>query len=404
MVPNEENMRIKCSISNALLVMTVLFLSLNAAQINYAGARSSYYGIYPFPTGEQWKNVNNNMAVQFEGAQATALWIIGGIQRDTVKKVDYCRLEFPEPDSGVYDSITFYSYDKHEPYLSYFDTTGVKVFLQVESGDANVGTLIDLVLSRYSHHPCVAGFGVDAEWYLISVTPNTGTKVTDALAEAWDKKVKTYNSAYRLFIKHWDKRWMPPGYRSDIVFINDSQKFMNIAHMASEFSAWAESFTPSTVMFQVGYPSDYIWWKNLANPPKDIGYTILAEINDPTNKQEIGVIWVDFTLEYKEVQFLFDHIDAIEHTVSLLPLSSPLQVTHEKLSSTVSIKYALPESSQNGRIGIHSSNGSLIASYLLNSTTGYLYWRVNNAASRVYYITLSNESTSVSRKITLLKR
>lgn len=390
----------KC-ISFSLCIFS-LYAILSAAQIKYAGARSSYYGIYPFPTGKQWSNINLNMAAQFDSAQTTAVWIVGGIRRDTVKHVDYCRLEFPAPDSIAYDSITFYKNDKHEPYLSYFDSTGVKVYLQVESGDADVELLIDLVLSQYGHHPCVAGFGVDAEWYLINLTPQTGTKVSDVLAEAWDTRIKSYASSYKLFLKHWDSRWMPPGYRSDIVFINDSQGYDDVFGLIVDFRKWANTFNQNIVMFQVGYPSDYTWWKDFDNPPKELGEMIIYSINNPG--QEIGITWVDFTLDESEVAFLWNDINAIEHVTSPTLQSSNLHIMYEQLNATVSIHYDIPTVSDNTILTIQTTNGSMIESYMLNCHAGKIRWNAGNYASGVYFITLRDEYNSLSQKVILQKR
>ena len=43
-------------------------------------------------------------------------------------------------------------------YLNDFDNRGVKVWLQVEPGLADIETLIDLVLTQYGHHSSIVGF------------------------------------------------------------------------------------------------------------------------------------------------------------------------------------------------------------------------------------------------------
>lgn len=72
--------------------------------------------------------------------------------------------------------------------------------------------------------PASPGIGVDVEWYH-GVTEDSGLPVSDALAEKWDKHIKEINPEYRLFLKHYISLLPSPTYRSDILFVNDSQGF-----------------------------------------------------------------------------------------------------------------------------------------------------------------------------------
>ena len=255
----------------------------------YAGCRVSEYGIDPFPSSAGWEEAIKTVANHWPSSTPTAIWLVGEFSDDS----NDCQLQFPNATPGItYPYITFddTSID-HEEYLSFFDTVGIKVLLSVEPGDADVPTLIDLVLNRFGHHPSVIGFGVDVEWNLTS-QDNGGAPVTDAQAQAWEAKVKSHNSAYRLFLKHWLTDKMPPNYRGDIIFVDDGQGFSSFDDMVSEFNNyWSAAFNPNLIFFQVGYESDKSWWTELADPPKDIGDAICAAI-----AQECGVFWVDFTL------------------------------------------------------------------------------------------------------------
>jgi len=151
--------------------------------------------------------------------------------------------------------------------------------------------LIDLVLNQYKHHPSVIGFGVDVEWYKSAGDP-LGTPITDEEAEAWVKAIRAHNPNYRLFLKHWEIEYMPPTYRDGIVFINDSQQFESFDHLVNEFAEWGAYFAPSPVGFQYGYPADRVWWKELQDPPADIGNTLLEKIPNTTS-----LFWVDFTIK-----------------------------------------------------------------------------------------------------------
>jgi hypothetical protein len=256
----------------------------DTAKVVYAGVRSSSYGIDPFPDPKGWQTAMETMSGYYAGSRPCAVWIVGEIWgRD-------CHLYFPS-NGRSYPNVSFGDADVHERFFKYFDQTGIKVFLQVESADADPGTLIDLVLGRYKQHSCVAGFGVDVEWYREPDHPGWGEKVGDDSARAWEARVKSHNPNYRLFLKHWDREWMPPTYRGDIVFVDDSQGFSSLNEMIGEFKTWGAFFKPNRVFFQVGYEADQRWWQKLANPAKDVGTAIAAKID-----QQCGIFWVDFTL------------------------------------------------------------------------------------------------------------
>ncbi len=260
--------------------------AISVAKVIYAGVRSSNYGIKPFPEPQEWQNAIETMSGYFEDSTPCAIWIVGEF-----KGPKECHLFFPS-DGNNYINIQFNDTDKHEKYLSYFDKTGIKVFLQVEPANADMNALIDLVLNRYKHHECVIGFGIDVEWYRESENPEWGVKVEDDTAKAWEARVKSHNNNYRLFLKHWDRDWMPKKYRGDIIFVDDSQALENFKALIDEFvEYWADFFKPNTVFFQIGYKADKSWWQELSNPPKDIGDAIKERL-----EQNVGIFWVDFTL------------------------------------------------------------------------------------------------------------
>ena len=215
-----------------------------------------------------------------------AIWLVGAVNTTTGD----ADLEFPSP-GGWYSKITFTSYDKHENYLNYFDSNGIKVLLQVEPGFADVRTLIDLVLNHYGSHPCVAGFGVDAEWYRNFITGRPGTHITDMDAAVWEAEIKSFNQSYRLFIKHYDKSYLCPTYRGDFIFVDDSQQFAGINEFIADMSDFAAQFYPNPVLYQIGYENDKSWWRKYDNPAVALG----KRLADQT-RQACGIIWVDFTL------------------------------------------------------------------------------------------------------------
>jgi len=255
-----------------------------------AGARSSAYGIKPFPSPEGWTTALKTIAGYFPGSTPVGIWIVGRLDGRTTG----INMEFPRPDDGVdYGGLfTFAESDKHEPFLNQFDANGIKVFLQVEPGFADVDRCIDLVLKQYQHHPSVIGWGIDVEWFNNAKTDGPNAKATDQLAKDWEARVKSYNPKYRLFVKHFRQGDLPPAYRGDVVFVDDSQQFKTVDSFLAEYKEFAEFFYPNTVLFQIGYRADKTWWGGVAAPiPKTLGERLAAQ-----TRQDCGIVWVDFTL------------------------------------------------------------------------------------------------------------
>ena len=244
---------------------------------------SSYPG-KTFPSVDYWVSVGNRMSQKFANSTPAGVWIVSLYQSNNVTQFN-----FPS-DGNTYTNIQFIGTDQNEAYLSKFDSVGLKVWLQVEPGGAGMDTLIDLVLKRYKHHPCVKGFGIDVEWFF-AATSSGGRKVTDAEAQHWDEKVRSYDSTYTIFLKHYGQSWMPPTYRGNILFVDDSQIFTGLSQMVSEYKSWGTKFSPNKVAFQFGYPRDTTWWTLYADPPKSIGDALLAVIPNT-----FGLFWVDFTI------------------------------------------------------------------------------------------------------------
>jgi hypothetical protein len=252
-----------------------------------AGLRASNYGISPFPSPTWWVNSINSMAARFPGSVgeqvAVVVEVSGGGGRGK------CWAHFPQPATGTWPNVNWDDVDLFESTFDAFDASGIKVWVQVEPASCDVPMLIDLVMLQYRHHPSVIGFGVDVEWYRKDIS-RTGKPVTDAEAQAWVTKTRTYNANYLVFLKHWLTEKMPPNYRTGLVFIDDSQGHGSLNAMVTEFSNWGQTFAPSPVGFQYGYQSDKSWWSNLNDPPRTIGNALLASI--PNTRD---LVWVDFT-------------------------------------------------------------------------------------------------------------
>jgi len=247
-----------------------------------AGFRFSAYGPGRDPGAEYWLRVGQEMAARFDGAVPETIWIVSRLHGDGTE------LNFPaQPASPL---ITAAQDDHNQAALELFDRHGFRVWLQVEPGHAPVEELIHLVLERYGSHPSVVGFGIDVEWYQSTARPE-GKPVTDAEAAAWLAAIRSHDPSYRLFLKHWEATKLPPTLRDGLLFIDDSQILPSLDAMVAEFAEWGRSFAPAPVAFQFGYPSDRPWWRQLADPPRDIGQAILAAVPNAA-----GLYWVDFTV------------------------------------------------------------------------------------------------------------
>ncbi|MBN2656775.1 MAG: hypothetical protein JXR86_06925 [Spirochaetales bacterium] len=278
----------------SLIILSVLLFASCAGsgperKMVYGGARSSRYGIRPFPDEREWASMVKSIAGDTDAASPALIWIVGEIVSD--KGQSLCRLNFPG-EKGEVDNVLFSTFDENEKYLDFFDRKGIKVFLQVEPGDGDLGDLIRLVLDRYGHHSSVAGFGVDVEWFRIGGTDGWGTRIDDKMAQEWESLVRSYKQDYRLFLKHWDPRWMPPRYRGDLIFVNDSQEFSSLTSMKEEFRSWADIFYPNMIFIQTGYEADRELWSGLDHPAGDLSRLLTEDI-----RQTHGFFWVDFTLQ-----------------------------------------------------------------------------------------------------------
>lgn len=266
-----------------------------------AGLRSSPYGAsQPFPSVEYWLSAASDMARRFRGSTPALVWIVSTMERDLSRKdaqvyTSRTRLTFPAP-SGTrqeqFANVVFAEEDANETYLQAFDRAGFKVWLQVEPAMADIPTLIDLIMGRYGHHPCVIGFGVDVEWHRWSEQDNEGQAVSDEQARLWVEHLRRWNPSYLLFLKHWETTKLPPTYRHGLVFIDDSQIFQSLEEIVLEFARWGRWFYPSPVGFQFGYPSDRPWWSRLIDPQAEIGLAILRVAPNTSD-----LFWVDFTMK-----------------------------------------------------------------------------------------------------------
>ena len=329
------------------------------------------------------------MSQKFSGASPVGIWIVSLYQSNNITQFN-----FPS-EGNSYPYIQFISTDQNESYLSRFDSVGINVWLQVEPGAAGMDTLIDLVLNKYKHHSCVKGFGVDVEWFY-AATNSGGRKLTDSMAQRWEQKVKSVDSSYTLFLKHYASSWMPAAYRGSILFVDDSQEFTSgLSQMVNEFKSWGTKFAPNNVAFQFGYPIDSTWWRQYADPPKSIGDALLAAIPNT-----YGLFWVDFT-----VVKVFPILAVREHA-AVFPDEFLLEQNYPNpFNPATVIRFTLKEKGF-VRLSIFDLLGREITSLVSDQLSANSYevrWDAANRPSGVYLCRLQVDNLSKVIKLVLMK-
>jgi hypothetical protein len=203
--------------------------------------------------------------------------------------------------------------------LNAYDAKGHDVFIQIESGSHADTIILKCALNRFYRrynsttikHPCIKGFGVDVEWYGDSDPNEDGESISVSGVNGIYNILKGWGHNLKLFLKHWDrgqaiKQAIPTasqGLKADIIVIDDSQGFDNdFATQKSEFKAWLDFYSPNPVGFQIGYPADYHWWKNLGGKKIDKNVTgLLKYFGTANGARNIGFVWVDFSVRYPEI-------------------------------------------------------------------------------------------------------
>ncbi|MCL1809754.1 MAG: hypothetical protein FWG42_08365, partial [Clostridiales bacterium] len=192
----------------------------------------------------------------------------------------------------------------HEEFLTYYDSVGTKVWLQVENGYADMITLIDIYkdIFKVNQHPSVLGFAVDVEWYF-GVEEDMGIPVPNAKAKEWNEHIyKTWGPAYGLLLKHYTTSYLPytyrggePGLSNRVVFCNDSQGSTTVASYMQGFQDFAAMYPDNKIVDQVGYAPDRAWFMALTDPVVKSKSVMLAESALASPTQEKGIVWVQGT-------------------------------------------------------------------------------------------------------------
>jgi hypothetical protein len=379
------------SVQNSLPTQSIAqteFLSDSARIASFrASPILSSYPNYRFPNPEYWAGVGKLMAAKFSNTTPAAIWIVSLYLSEGVTQV-----YFPSP-GGRYENIEFITKDHSELYLTRFDKERFKVWLQVEPGAASVDTLIHLVLNRYRHHPCIAGFGIDVEWYLANQYTN-GKKVTNQEALRWEQKVKAVNPKYTFFLKHFATAWMPPSYRGQILFVDDSQIFSGMNSLVAEFKQWGAKFNPNKVAFQIGYEADQSWWSPISDPAKTIGDALFARIPNC-----YGVFWVDFTINKV---FPITGVDEQKEPTAEFELASNYP---NPFNQTTLIKFFLPTPTY-VTLKVYNVSGEQVMTLINEKMPAGYHETIFNAAglpSGTYFYQMKSGKISRTKKMTLLR-
>ena len=276
-----------------LIFLLFAFISSGSGKVEWIGFRFSKGGVEKnfgkIPSPDSWVSYVEKIKIHFNSdAKGTVIVIV-----DENSKNKIARFGFPAP-SGYKETsnIKFRKNDLYEDILTKFDSKGINVWLQVEPGDNDLVELAKIVFKRYKHHPCVKGFGVDLEWWYRKGDHGKGKNISDDKAKKLVDYVKSVNSEYTVFLKHWETEYMPPKHRDGLVFVNDCQDFSSIKSMAKTFTKWAKAYRDNAVMFQIGYPKDTRLW---SKDPIKFAKEIEKEVTKSHN--HVGLIWVDFGMK-----------------------------------------------------------------------------------------------------------
>ncbi|HUU48376.1 MAG TPA: 6-bladed beta-propeller [Nitrosopumilaceae archaeon] len=266
------------------------------AEVQIAGWRSSQYGNtnqwgHDQSDPSYWISVAQQMSTKFPGSTPGGILVVGEIDGPSGSTTSTF-LPFPKP-AGTYPNVIFGTTDTIEPLLDAYDNAGLKLYLQVESADADIPMLMDLIMNRYQHHPSVIGFGVDVEWYHEEQFPGFGRQLTDNEVAVWAAQVKTFDPSYRLMVKHWDSSYLANARPNNVLFLTDAENLGSLSNTINQYTAWIDHFGNAQVGFQIGYPSDISWWSTLQDPASSLMNPVIAA----RPSANIGAIfWVDFSV------------------------------------------------------------------------------------------------------------
>jgi hypothetical protein len=257
------------------------------------GLRRSSYGLRSKNTDDAWWIARAKAyAGEFPGARPAIIEIVSTYQDDGSTQFGFAK---PKDYHGSTENMSFQRGKlDHERALAAYDAAGVKAILQVEPGDADMLGCLEVMHAAFGKHPCVIGYGIDAEWYRTKGSEKEeGVPIPDADAKAWTEKVLSFDKTSTFFIKHFATKHLPPTYRNErLWFLDDSQEFGTAKQMMADFGDWSKACEGSITGYQFGYPKDKKWWSTVKDPPRELATMIRGPIASCRY-----LFWVDFTAD-----------------------------------------------------------------------------------------------------------
>lgn len=417
--------------------------STTKGKVTRVGLRASLYGAttHPdylekygnqvaFPSASEWKSGADNFKSHFTTSKnPTLIWIVGEAGWENGSYTGDTELKMVKPsgsfdskikftnDGGQYskdgwykDGSSWKGYD-NDDYLNYYDANNIDVFLQIEPANANILQQIEIVMERFGSHNCVAGFGIDLEFYDINSKGVNRSYPSKSEVQSWYNKVKSYGSKYELFLKHFKIEAVDgDGYRGankDIIYINDVQDMGGLPNfLISEeedgMIEWADHFGNNPIWFQIGYGADWYhinsngdydpafdmkpWYEQRwgSNPDDIVDGLADALINNVKSNQDVGVIWVDFTMR-----------KLFPQRPTVLPAPAPLDVP-VLMSDNFNSYYSSNINYTNWEF--YSDNAASAESWLVNGANGKeCHTYISGLGSEAWHIHLRNGSYNIEQ-------
>lgn len=119
--------------------------------------------------------------------------------------------------------------------------------------------------------------------------------------------------------------------------------------------------------------------------------------------QEFGMVWVDFSLRFVEVEDLLfaEHSTdnkGINPVVSSVNCNESLRITPRNGFPFMDIYYQLAYKKNNAALFILRADGKIVNSYTLNSAAGTIEWGNKECASGAYIIKVRNGNMSLTQR------
>lgn len=128
------------------------------------------------------------------------------------------------------------STDRVEPFLEEMDRDGCHCILSIQPQRTNITALINEILSKYSDHSCIIGIAVDVEWKKTGIDQN----VSGFEANTYINAIQAYNSAYRLFLVHWES-WRLPSDRPGMTVLYDGIGY-DENYILNIYKTWSQNW------------------------------------------------------------------------------------------------------------------------------------------------------------------